>query len=88
MKEKFETTAEQKVVLYKIASKMLENGDYSAQFVTDAIDLANKYKHVYDLMTTWEEDEAKVAIFLREAIESVSVLIRRINEVNKHKQTY
>jgi hypothetical protein len=73
MKKKFKITDEQKVVLYKIASKMSDN-DYSAKYIVDAVDLASRYRYIYDLMIIWERDEALVIASLAEAQRCISFL--------------
>jgi hypothetical protein len=53
---KFKITAEQQVHLYKIAVKMSEIG-HSAQFITELVSLAGKWKDAYNEMIMWEKED-------------------------------
>ncbi len=52
----FRTTAEQKVMLYQIASKMKSEG-LSDQFIAGAVKLGEIYEGAFDLCKLWEEEE-------------------------------
>ncbi len=52
----FRTTAEQKVMLYQIASKMKASG-LSDQFIAGAVKLGEIYEGAFDLFKLWDEEE-------------------------------
>ncbi|MCB0330567.1 MAG: hypothetical protein KDD70_12910, partial [Bdellovibrionales bacterium] len=52
----FTTTPEQQIEVYKIASKMSENG-LSAEFIADVVPMACIYEGAFELMELWAESD-------------------------------
>lgn len=52
----FRTTAEQKVMLYQIASQMKASG-LSDQFIAGAVKIGEIYEGAFELCKLWEEEE-------------------------------
>jgi len=51
----FTTSPEQKIRVYKIATKMAEAG-LSVGFINDAVEMAEEYEGLHDLMVLWDEE--------------------------------
>jgi DNA-binding phage protein len=54
----FETTAEQKIILYEIATHMRQES-LGAVFIADAVEMAEEYQGTFELMQMWSQTEDK-----------------------------
>ncbi|MBR8840718.1 MAG: hypothetical protein DSM106950_43800 [Stigonema ocellatum SAG 48.90 = DSM 106950] len=68
----FTTSPEQKIRVYKIATRMADAG-LSVAFINDAVEMAEEYEGLHDLMVFWDEETRADKIF--EEAENINTII-------------